>query len=67
MCMQWLKYVRLDRKDRLENMRGTTLKVAMLTDVSRVYSVISNVYQCVTGPLGPLVVYIDLLCINFES
>ena len=30
MCMNWLKYVRLNRKDRLKNMRGTTLGVAML-------------------------------------
>ena len=28
-CMHWLTYVRLNRKDRLKNMRGTTLKVAM--------------------------------------
>ena len=34
MCMHWLKYVRLNRKDRLKNMRGTTLEVAMLADVS---------------------------------
>ena len=31
MCMNWLKYVRLNRKaDRLKNMIGTTLGVAML-------------------------------------
>ena len=30
MCMHWLKCVRLNRKDRLKNMRGTTLEVAML-------------------------------------
>ena len=34
MCMDWLKYVRLNRKDQLKNMRGTTLEVAMLADVS---------------------------------
>ena len=47
-CMHWLKCVRLNRKDRLKNMHGTTLEVAMLADVSRAYSVISSVYQCVT-------------------
>ena len=31
-------------KKRLENMRGATLEVAMIADVSDVYSVISNVY-----------------------
>ena len=39
MCMHWLKYVRLNRKDRLKNMRGTTLEVAMLADVSGAYTV----------------------------
>ena len=34
MCMHYLKYVRLYRKDRLKNMRGTTLEVAMLADMS---------------------------------
>ena len=33
MYMRWLKYVRLNRKDRLKNMRGTTLEVTMLADV----------------------------------
>ena len=51
MCMYWLKYVRLNRKDRFKNIRGTTLEVAMLADVSGAYSAISYVYQCVTGPL----------------
>ena len=37
--MHWLKYVGLNRKDWLKNMRATTLEVAMLTDVSRAYSV----------------------------
>ena len=32
-------------------MRGTTLEVAMLADVRGTYSAISNVNQCVTGPL----------------
>ena len=50
MCMHWLKYVRLNRKDRLKNVRGTTLEVAMLADVIGDYSTsaISNVYQYVT-------------------
>ena len=43
MCMQLIKYVRFDRKYLLKNMRGTTLKVAMLADVSLAHSVISNV------------------------
>ena len=51
MCMHWLKYVRLNRKDGLKNMRGTTLEVAMLSDVSGAYSAISSVKQFVTGPL----------------
>ena len=51
MCMHWLKYVRFNRKDRLKNMHNTTLKVAMLADVSGTYSAISSVYQCVPGPL----------------
>ena len=50
MCMHWLKYVRLDRKDRLKNMCAMTLEVAMLPDVSRTYSAISSVNLCVTGP-----------------
>ena len=51
MCMHWLKYIRLNRKHRLKNMRGTTLEVAMLAYVNRAYSAISSVYQCVSGPL----------------
>ena len=35
----------------LKNMSGTTLEVAMITDVSSAYSAISSVYQCMTGPL----------------
>ena len=48
--MHWLKYVRLNRKDPLKNMRATTLEVAMLSDVSGAYSAIFNVNLCVTGP-----------------
>ena len=51
MCMHWLKYVRLNRKDWLQNMCGTTLEVNMLADVSWAYSAISNVNLCVTGSL----------------
>ena len=51
MCMLWLKYVRLNRKDWLKNNRDITLEVAMLADVSGAYSAIFSVYQCVTGPL----------------
>ena len=50
--MHWLKYVRLkNRKDRLKNMCGTTLEVAILADVRGAHSAILNVYQYVTGPL----------------
>ena len=31
--MQWLKYVRLNKKDQLKKMRGTTLEVAMLANI----------------------------------
>ena len=51
MCMHWLKYVRLNSKDWLKNMRGTTLEVAMIADASGAYSAVSSVYKCVTGPL----------------
>ena len=51
MCMDWLKYIRLNRKDWLKNMRDTTLEVAMLADVSGAYSAISADNLCVTGPL----------------
>ena len=50
MCMHLIKYVKLNRKDRLKNMHGMTLNVAMLADVSWAHSAISSVYQCVTGP-----------------
>ena len=52
MCLHLLKYARLNRKDRLKNMRGTTLQVAMLADVSGAHSAISSVYQSVTGHIG---------------
>ena len=41
--MHWLKYVRLNRKDRLKNMRGTTLEVAMLANVIELHIAILNV------------------------
>ena len=40
MCMHRLKYARLNRKERLKNMRGMTLEVAMLANVS------GNVCSC---------------------
>ena len=46
--MHWLKYCRLNRKDRLKNMRAMTLEVAMLADVRGAYSAISSVNFCVT-------------------
>ena len=42
--MHYLKYVRLNRKDRLKNMRGTTHEVFMLADVSEAHSAISSIY-----------------------
>ena len=50
MCMHWLKYVKLNRKDGLENLRGTKLEVAMLANANESHSAISSVYQCITGP-----------------
>ena len=51
MCMHWLKHVRLNIKDRLKNLHATTLKVAMLADVSGAHIAISKcAYQCETGP-----------------
>ena len=55
------KYVRLYRKDRLTNMVGTTLYVAMLADVSEAHSAILNVYECVTGPLRHRHSYLTLI------
>ena len=49
--MHWLKYVRLNRKDLLKNIHGTTVEVAMLAYVRGAYSAISSVNQCVIGPL----------------
>ena len=48
MCMHLLKYVRLNRKNRLKNIHGTTLDVAMLAYVSWPNNGIPSVYQCVT-------------------
>ena len=48
MCMHWLNYCRLDRKDRLKNMRAMTLEVAKLADVRGAYSAIS---MCDWAPL----------------
>ena len=52
MCMNWLKYCMLNKKDRLKNMRAMTLEVAMQADVRGAYSaMISSVNLCMTGPL----------------
>ena len=51
MCMHWLKYCMLNKKERLKNMRTMTLEVAMLANVRGAYSAISSVNLCVTGPL----------------
>ena len=37
MCIHWIKYVRLNKKDKLKNMRGTTPEVATLADVCKCY------------------------------
>ena len=58
MCMHWLNYVRLNRKDRLKNMRGTTLEVVRLADDSRAHSAISSVYQLNVFNTGPLWIYL---------
>ena len=42
MCMHWLKNVRLNTKDRLKNMGGTTVEAALLADISGAYSAISS-------------------------
>ena len=61
--MHELKYVRLNRKDRLINMRGSTPEVAILADVSEAHSAIASVYQCLTGPLWhePSSISLDVL------
>ena len=51
MCMHWLKYCRLNKKDQLKNMHAMTLEVTTLADVSGAYSAISTVNLCVIGPL----------------
>ena len=57
--MHWLKNVRLNRKERLKNMRATTLEVAMLADVRGVYSAISSVNLCVNQPSSLLLDVLD--------
>ena len=51
MCMHWLKYVRLNRKDWLKNMLGTKLEVGLLADVSEAHSAILLMFTDVL--LGP--------------
>ena len=43
MCMHWLKYIKVNRKDRLKIMHGTALEVAILADIRETHSAI---YQC---------------------
>ena len=53
MCIHKLKYPRLNRTDRLKNMRGTTLEVAMLADVSGAHSAISSIItMCDWAPVS---------------
>ena len=68
-CIHWLKYCRLNRKDRLKNMRAMTLEVAMLADVRGAYSAISSVNLCVTGPLWhqPSSLPIDVLYSDWST
>ena len=56
MSMFWLKYVRLNRKDRLKNMRGATLEVAIL-----LYSAISSLPMCDSLRRGPSSLPLDVL------
>ena len=52
MCMYWLKYVRLNRKDQSKNMCGTTPEVAMLANVSGTLSAIFEyVPMCDWAPM----------------
>ena len=44
MYMHYLKYVSLNRKDRLKNTCATALEVAMLADVGGAHSAILSVY-----------------------
>ena len=48
-------------------MRGTTLEVAILADVSGAYSAISSVKQCVTGPLWHHVIWVYLTLIGQQN
>ena len=41
MYMHYLKYVRLNRKDRLKSMRGMTFEVSLLADIIKSHSAIS--------------------------
>ena len=68
MCMYLLKYVRLNRKDLLKNVYATTLEVAILADVSGVYSAIFSVNLRVTGPLchQPSSLPLDVLDSNWS-
>ena len=54
MCMYWLKYIRLNRKDRLKITCGKTVDVAMLADISEPYRAISSVLIPMSD-LAPLV------------
>ena len=69
MCMHCLKYCRLNRKDRLKNMRAMTLEVVMLADVRGAYSAISSVNLCVTGPLWhqPSSLTLDVLDFDWST
>ena len=44
MCMHWLKYVRLNRKDRLKNMRGTGSQRALQVTNSYFYQTNTALY-----------------------
>ena len=59
--MHLVKYIRINRKDPLKNMHGTTPEVAMLADVIESRSAISSVYQCVTWPHEPSSLPSDVL------
>ena len=51
MCMIWLKYARLNRKDWFKKYAWYDTGSRHAEEVSGAYSANFNVYHCVTGPL----------------
>ena len=67
MCMHWLKYVRLNRRPVEKYAWYDT--GSRHADVSDAYSVISSVYQYVTGPLRhePSSLSLDVLAYDWST